>query len=179
MKKRPHLPAPGHLHFVTVITRKRIPLFRSAALCQEFFAALKEVKRRFPFELYAYVLLPDHLHLLLNPSDADISRLMQKIKSVAGRRIVGTLKNSQAHRTLLALRKVKPGRRAHSHDVFQDSFRDLELWSPWMIRQKVDYIHKNPVNERLAENAGAYPWSSWRAVNELSGEPLPVDPLVL
>ena len=179
MKKRPHLPAPGHLHFVTVITHQRIPLFRSAALCQRFFATVKAVKARFPFELYAYVLLPDHLHLLLRPNDGDISRLMQKIKSVAARTILGRLKGAQAQKTLLALRKVKAGRRAHSYEVFQDSFRDLELWSPWMIRQKIDYIHKNPVNEQVAETVGSYPWSSWRAINEHSQEPLAVDPLPL
>ncbi len=150
MKKRPHPPSAGHLHFVTVITHGRIPLFRSSVLCQEFFAALKEVKARFPFELYAYVLLPDHLHLLLRPNDGDISHLMQKIKSLAARKLLAS---------------------------FQDSFRDLELWSPWMIRQKIDYIHTNPVNERLADNAAAYSWSSWRAINEHSQEPLAVDPL--
>lgn len=179
MKKRPHLPTPNCLHFVPVITYKRTRLFRSAALCREFFSALREVRGRFPFELYAYVLLPDHFHVLVKPIDSDISRLIQKIKSLTARRIVGRLKSGQGAAALQVLRKAKHERRSHLYQVFQDSFRDLELWSPWMTRQKIDYIHKNPVNEHLTENAAAYPWSSWRAINELSGEPIAVDPLTL
>ena len=46
-----------------------------------------------------------------------------------------------------------------------------------MVKQKIDYIHKNPINEELAENASAYRWSSWRAINERNGGPIDVDPL--
>jgi REP element-mobilizing transposase RayT len=177
MKKWPHPPSPGVLHFVTVVTQKRLPLFRSSQLCREFFLTLAEVKIRFPFELFAYVLLPDHLHLLLRPPDGDISALMQKIKSLTAKRFVETLRK-QGNKTALArLRKHRPGRRAHAYQVFQDSFRDLQLWSPWMIKQKIDYIHRNPIDEQLVENVASYPWSSWRAVYERSREPISIDPL--
>lgn len=179
MKKWPHSKTPGPLHFVTVTTHKRIPLFRSPSLCQEFFVALVEVKIRFPFELFAYVLLPDHFHLLFRPSDGDISRLLQKIKSLAARKIIERLKKCKSEKVLVALRKARPGRRAHLYRVFQDSFRDLQLWSHWMIKQKIDYIHKNPINEHLAETVAAYPWSSGRAAYERSTGPIAVDPLPL
>ena len=168
---------PGPLHFVTVTTNKRIPLFRPRQLCREFFAAMTEIKTRFPFELYAYVLLPDHFHLLLRPGDGNISRLLQKIKSLAARRIVERLKAMRSHKTLASLKKATLGRREHRHQVFQQSFRDLLLESPWMVKQKIDYIHKNPISERLVENVADYPWSSWRAIHERSGEPVPVDSL--
>jgi putative transposase len=177
MKKRSHPAAPGPIHFVTVATHKRIPLFRSQQLCREFFSALTEVKTRFPFELYAYVLLPDHFHLLLRPGDGNISRLLQKIKSLAARRIVKRLKAMGSHKTLTSLKKATPGRRSHQFQVFQQSFRDLLLQSPWMVKQKIDYIHKNPISERLVENVADYPWSSWRAIHERSGEPVLVESL--
>ena len=55
--------------------------------------------------------------------------------------------------------------------------RCVAMESPWMVKQKIDYIHKNPINERLTENVADYPWSSWEAIYERSGEPIPVDPL--
>ena len=177
MKKRPHPATPGPLHFVTVATNKRILLFHSQHLCREFFTALTEIKSHFSFELYAYVLLPDHFHLVLRPGDGNISRLLQKINSLAARRIVERLKAMRSHKTLTSLKKATPGRREHRHQVFQQSFRDLLLESPWMVKQKIDYIHKNPINERLAKNVADYPWSSWQAIYESSGEPIPVDPL--
>jgi len=179
MKKYPHPRIPGPLQFVTVIVTKQLPLFRSVFLCREFFRAMAGVKASFPFELYAYVLLPDHFHLLFRPPDGDVSRVLQKVKSLAARRVIDRLKSQGAMKVLGALRKPHPGRREHVYKVFQDSFRTLPLWSPWMIKQKIDYIHKNPINERLAENPAAYPWSSWRAIYERSGEPVPVDPLPL
>lgn len=179
MKKWPHPTTPGPLHFVTVTTDKRIQLFRSPALCQDFFTALREIKTRFPFELFAYVLLPDHFHLLLRPRDGDVSGLLQKIKSLTARRIVENLKTNRREKTLAALRKTRPGRRAHSYQVFQESFRDLQLWSPWLIKQKIDYIHKNPIKEKRAENVAAYRWSSWPAVYQRRADPIAVDPLPL
>ena len=177
MKKWPHPPTGGVLHFVTVVTRKRIPLFRSAQLCREFFLTLAEVRARFPFELFAYVLLPDHLHLLLRPTDGDISALIQKIKSLAAKRVLETLRKQGNRTGLTRLIKDRPGRRAHTYQVFQDSFRDLQLWSPWMVKQKVDYIHKNPIEERLVDGVAVYPWSSWRAIYQRENEPISVDPL--
>jgi len=177
MKKAPHPVCLGHLHFVTANTHKRIPLFRSPVLCREFFTSLSEIKIRFPFELFAYVLMPDHFHLLVRPSDGDISRLVQKIKSLTARRVIDTLQTEGNDKSLLALRKPIPGRRAHSYQVFQQSFRDLRLWSSWMIHQKIDYIHANPVNEGLVDNVAAYRWSSCRAMHERTSEPIPIDHL--
>lgn len=118
MKKYHHPRIPGPLQFVTTSVTKRLPLFRSASLCREFFCAVTEINARFPFELYAYVLLPDHFHLLVRPRDGDISRLIQKIKSLTARRIIDTLKTQRDEKALNALWKAKPGRRQHTHRVF-------------------------------------------------------------
>ncbi len=177
MKKAPHPVDPGHLHFATANTNRRIPLFRSPSLCQGFFASLMDLRASFPFELFAYVLMPDHFHLLLRPPDGDISRLVQKIKSLSARRLIETLTANGSNQILQSLRKVNLGRRAHTYQVFQQSFRDLRLWSTWMIHQKIDYIHANPVNEDMAENVAAYRWSSWGTMYEQSQEPIPIDPL--
>lgn len=177
MRKWPHPPAVGPLHFVTVTTHKRIPLFTLNVLCHECVSALAEVRARFPFEIFAYVLLPDHFHLLIRPAHGDVSRLLQKIKSLAARKTLARLKVNRNYKLLAGLRKARPGRRGHFYQVFQESFRDLHLWSLWMVKQKIDYIHKNPLNERLAVNVAAYPWSSWRAIHERCTEPIAVDPL--
>ncbi|MGH9905769.1 MAG: hypothetical protein ACRD8U_09335, partial [Pyrinomonadaceae bacterium] len=61
------------------------------------------------------------------------------------------------------------------HHVWQESFKALPLWSEWMIWQKINYIHANPVKAGLVASARDYRWSSFRAFYSDSGEPLAVD----
>jgi len=61
------------------------------------------------------------------------------------------------------------------HGVWQDSFKSLALWSTWLIWQKINYIHNNPVKAGLVKSAADYKWSSFRAFYHQSDEPLPVD----
>lgn len=51
----------------------------------------------------------------------------------------------------------------------------MALWSAWMIRQKINYIHANPVKAKLVKSAKEYRWSSFNAFYSDANEPLPVD----
>jgi len=48
------------------------------------------------------------------------------------------------------------------HRVWQRRFYDSNVWSDRKIREKLDYMHNNPVERRLVEKPGDWPWSSWR-----------------
>ena len=61
------------------------------------------------------------------------------------------------------------------NQVWQESLKAQPLWSGWMIWQKINYIHANPVKARLVTTAKDYRWSSFRAFYFDSKEPLPVD----
>jgi hypothetical protein len=61
------------------------------------------------------------------------------------------------------------------HRVWQESFKALPLWSGWMIWQKVNYIHANPVKAGLVKSAKDYPWSSFGSFYSKGDEPIPVD----
>jgi hypothetical protein len=49
------------------------------------------------------------------------------------------------------------------HQVWQESFKAIPLWSGWMIKQKINYVHANPVKAKLVRSAGDYDWSSFRS----------------
>jgi hypothetical protein len=61
------------------------------------------------------------------------------------------------------------------HQVWQESFKSVALWSGWMIRQKINYVHANPVKARLVRSARDYYWSSYRSFYSQGDEPLAVD----
>ena len=59
--------------------------------------------------------------------------------------------------------------------MWQESFKAFPLWSGWMINQKNNYIHANPVKARLVKSAADYYWSSYRSFYGQGHEPLAVD----
>jgi hypothetical protein len=61
------------------------------------------------------------------------------------------------------------------YQVWQESFKAVPLWSAWMIWQKINYIHANPVKAGLVSSAKDYRWSSFNAFYSGSDEPLKVD----
>jgi putative transposase len=159
---------PGALHFVTGNLINRTPVFTDHNVCREFFKICNKLKDEWPAKLIAYVLMPDHFHLIVNPRDGNIRGFSGALKSLSAREIINLCGSD------LFLRKT-PDDDGSIHEVWQESFKAQPLWSGWMIWQKINYIHANPVKARLVASAKDYSWSSFRAFYNDSSEPLPVD----
>jgi len=167
-KKWSNLNLAGALHYVTGIVRHRIPIFRQEKCCSAFLEVLANLLRSWPSKLIAFVIMPDHFHLIVNPRDGNIQGFTGALKSLTARQIIDITKD-------VRFKLRKPAKDGSTHQVWQNSFKAFPLWSLWMIRQKIDYIHANPVRARLVTSAKDYKWSSFRAFYSESNEPLPVD----
>ena len=143
---------PGALHFVTANFLNRLPIFKDKACCESFISTLTTLLDEWPCKLIAYVLMPDHTHFIVNPRDGRIKEFTGKLKSLSAIAIV-----KEAHDIRFEVDSEG------SHLVWQDSFKATPLWSAWMIWQKINYIHANPVKARLVKSARDYRWSSFRA----------------
>ncbi len=159
---------PGALHFITGNILNRVPVFKEPAVCDAFFNVLSKLRMEWPAKLIAYVLMPEHFHLIVNPKDGDIRGFTGALKSLGARDIL----NFVCADTFLC---DCPDAEGTSHQIWQDSFKAQPLWSGWMIWQKINYIHANPVKAKLVASARDYRWSSFRAFYFDSNEPLPVD----
>ena len=71
---------PGALHFVTGNFLDRIPVFEQESCCQAFIDELGTLMGEWPCKLIAYVLMPDHTHLIVNPRDGRIREFTGKLK---------------------------------------------------------------------------------------------------
>ena len=167
-KKWSNLNLPGALHYVTGIVRYRIPVFRQEKCCLAFLEVCADLLRSWPSKLIAFVIMPDHFHLIVNPRDGNIQGFSGALKSLLAARIIEITQDNR-------FRLKKPAKDGSIHQVWQDSFKAIPLWSLWMIWQKINYIHANPVKDRLVNSAKDYKWSSFRAFYSESNEPLPVD----
>jgi len=107
--------------------------------------------------------MPDHFHLISNPRDGRIREYTGELKSLSAKKIVEI--SSQEFRV----------RDEDGHLVWQESFKDTPLWSGWMIWQKINYIHANPVKAGLVSSAKDYRWSSFRSLYSQEDNQIAVD----
>jgi REP element-mobilizing transposase RayT len=162
-RKWSNLNLPGALHFVTGNFLDRTKVFTERVCCHSFLEELHSINQKWPSKLIAYVLMPDHFHLISNPRDGRIRELISELKSFSAKRIV---KESKRFRFRLD---------EDSHRVWQESFKAMPLWSGWMIWQKINYIHANPVKAGLVESAKDYQWSSFRSFYSQGDDSIKID----
>jgi REP element-mobilizing transposase RayT len=159
---------PGALHYLTGNVINRVPAFHNSKCCKAFLEVFRSLLTEWPCKVISYVLMPEHTHFIVNPQDGDIKGFAGALKSLSAKKIVEVSNDPRFMRN-------KPDVDGSIRQVWQESFKAMPLWSEWMIRQKIDYIHANPVTARLVRSAQDYPWSSFRAFYEGIEEPLAVD----
>ena len=150
---------PGALHFVTGNVLDRRPIFRQEVNCRAFLSELQTLRFDRACKIIAFVLMFDHFHLIANPRDGDIQTVMNVLKSFSAKSIIKAAADGTFHRR-------------GENKVWQESFKALPLWSGWMIRQKINYIHANPVKADLCLTAEDYPWTSFRSFYREENDPL-------
>lgn len=145
----------GASYFFTVVTYRRRRLFDHETARALLRRALVEVRRRLPFDMYACVLLPDHLHCLWTLPEADddfparwsmVKRLFTKAYLSEGGTSLPVTDSRAAHRELGVWQQ-----RYWEHRI-----RDEQDW-----HRHRDYIHLNPVKHALADEPRDWPWSSF------------------
>ena len=130
----------GDLHFITFSCFRRRPYLLKPSARTIFVEILKEIRSRHGFHLFGYVVMPEHVHLLLdeagafNPSKV-IQVVKQKVSSYFG----------------------------HGRGIpfWQRRFYDFNTWSPGKIKEKLIYMHENPLRRGLVAHPRDWPWSSW------------------
>ncbi|MEE8256340.1 MAG: transposase [Acidobacteriota bacterium] len=167
MQRKHHYYGGNHLHFLTTSTYRRVRLFDSDRFRKNFISTLKRLRTRWGFKIVGYVLMPEHFHLFIQPSEeADPSRIMQSLKEGTAKFIVKNLQeNARVPWCDRMLKKLKlpPSVHLHGpHRVWQRRFYDLNVWSEKKRLEKLNYMHGNPVKRGLAAHPGEWQWSSWR-----------------
>lgn len=160
---------------ITAVTLDRLPVFRTDTLKTIACQALDEARKSGGFAIFAYAVLPDHLHLITDgarkPSDT-----LRFLKGIISHRVIEYLKGGGYTASLEKLRGSTEAR-DHRYSLWQHHSNVALLTTEAMFMQKVNYIHMNPVRSGLVEKAEDYRWSSarcWRGCT-FEDEPLQVD----
>jgi REP element-mobilizing transposase RayT len=161
----------GVLHCITINVRDRVQAFRGESFARAAAEILHLQCLEHPAKLIAYVIMPEHIHAILNPRDGDILRFLAQFKPAVTMRIAEIAGAMQNQRILDWLRM--PDGRLH---LWQDGKHNFHLYSERLIWQKINYIHTNPIARKLVKTAVEYPYSSFRAMYQLDEEIIvPID----
>ena len=163
-------------YYFTTVAHKRLPIFRTEKLKQVLCDAFNEVRNKHGILILAYVIMPDHVHLLVY-SEREMKDALRLLNGVAARRVIQHLKENGYERSLFKLRgEIRE--RNHKHSVWQHHPDSLNIHGEDTFRQKVEYIHQNPVRAGLVETASDYLYSSVRCwAGKSEDEPLLTDHL--
>lgn len=161
--------------FITAVANHRLPVFQTEALKQLTGDAINEARNSCGFLLFAYVFMPDHVHLLTD-APRKPSQVLQYIKGISGHRVIDYLKVAQHESSLQKLRHVD-WKRNHRYSLWQHDSDIFTVNSESKFMEKVNYIHMNPVRAGLVERPQDYDWSSARQWSRTprADEPLQVD----
>ena len=122
--------------FISSQTWNRRRLFQTAANAHLFLDTLQHYRREGHYKLHAFVVMPDHIHLLLTPQVITIERALMLIKGGFSRRLESKL------------------------PIWQRGFTDRRMRDRDDFLTHRNYIHHNPVRGRLCQRPEDYPYSS-------------------
>lgn len=161
--------------FISAVAKDRLPVFQSDVIKQLTCQALEQARTSCGFLLFAYVLMPDHVHLLTD-SPRKPSEVLKYVKGNIAHEVIGYLKERNLESSLAKLQHVD-WKRNHRFSLWQHDSDVFSVSSESTFMQKVNYIHNNPVRAGLVERAVDYRWSSARywARIPAEDEPLRID----
>jgi putative transposase len=120
---------------------------------------LDEVRSRYGFRLFGYVVMPEHVHLLISePVKGTPSSVMQVLKQKVSRELGGREETEE-------------------YGFWQRRFYDFNVWSSKKVMEKLEYLHENPVKRGLVGHAKDWRWSSWSHYARHERGLIVIDPL--
>jgi putative transposase len=173
-KQLRRIEAPGQARFLTFSCYHRLPLLDNEKIKSLFAHALAALREEGRFDLYGWVVMPEHVHLLVFPHlpAHPISSTLRQLK----RSIAQAVLNRWSQLDAPILSRITD---AHQTRRFWQTGGgyDRNIISQEELLEKLNYIHENPVKRGLAASAADYLWSSARWYAGDRTGPIPIDPI--
>ncbi len=164
----------GDLHFVTFSCYRRLPLLRTIRARNLFVRALGAIRGRYKFLLVGYVVMPDHVHLLISePPKSTPSVILKALKQRVSQDLRRKRRKAASGQLLLPF--TNDGLRLPR--FWQPRFYDFNVYSRYKLREKLEYMHANPVKRGLVKNPGAWMWSSFLFYEKGQSGLIMIDPV--
>lgn len=158
---------PSGVYFVSFATVNWIDVFTRQLYFDILIDSIDYCRKEKGMELYCYCLMPSHVHFIFRSAFDDPAGLLRDFKTFTSKKVLKAIQeNEQESRKEWLLwmfeRAGKKNATTSKHQFWQQHNQPIELWSTKVIRQKIDYIHKNPVEAGFVLNGEDWKYSSAR-----------------
>jgi putative transposase len=152
---------PGHAHGLTFSCVQRKTFLNSKYVKHFLAESINMSREKYNFEVRAYVFMPEHVHILLFPTDDiySVSNILKSIKTSSSRKLINFLEL----RNPKALKYLETGLPWVKYRLWKHGGGyDRNFWSKDELIKQIEYIHNNPIRRELVENPEDWFWSSAR-----------------
>jgi REP element-mobilizing transposase RayT len=155
------------LYFVSFATVYWLDVFTRQIYFDVLAESIKYCRAEKGMELYAYCFMPSHVHLIFRSDNDNPDGLLRDFKSYTAKKLIEAIEtNPQESRKEYLLwffeRAAKKKSNSSKYQFWQHHNQPVELWSESVIKQKIDYIHNNPVKSGFVTNPVDWKYSSAR-----------------
>jgi REP element-mobilizing transposase RayT len=156
----PSFPDPSHLYFITASVIDWKHLFITPEYANIPLNSLAWLQQQKRILLFAFVIMPSHLHAVVKPEQATIAETLQQFGSFTAHEILKKLRTSNQLDLLNVFHQNRRDHR-HEHSIWQD-IQAKNIYSIHFLQEKLEYIHQNPVAKewKLVNDRADYLYSS-------------------
>jgi putative transposase len=153
------------LFFVTLTVTNWIDVFTRRLYNDFIIENLAHCQQTKNLNIYAYVIMTNHIHMVANVADGELGNVLRDFKSFTSKKLVPLIANNlQESRRDWMLKSFefagKYNPQNENHQFWQNGNHPVLLYSPAVIQQKIDYIHDNPVRAGFVGSAHEFWYSS-------------------
>jgi REP element-mobilizing transposase RayT len=153
----------GSIFYITSNIYNRISIFTHPSFVIPIIDSLNYYRYQYACKILGYVIMPDHIHLLIWPQTAlVITDFMRDFKRFTSGRITRQAKLEGKSDWIERFEEAGNETKRADHKVWQDSFWEQDIFTRKFLEQKLNYIHMNPVRAGICANVEDYPYSSYR-----------------
>jgi len=156
---------PGIGYFITITTVGWIDVFTRLRQKHILINSLHYCQQQKGLEIYAYCIMPSHIHMVCKAKDGYIlSDTMRDFKKFTSKKIIDTIIEYPESRREWILDYFSKAcnhlKRNQQYKVWQNGYHAEIVTSNWFIKQKINYIHNNPVVDKIVRYPEDYVFSS-------------------
>jgi len=166
----------GNVYFLTITVVDWVDVFTRHVYKHEIVNALRYCQQSKGLELYAWVIMSNHIHLIAGTKDGfNLSDILRDFKKYTSKKIVELIQTENESRKDWLLKMfsfyAKENSQYSNYHIWQYTNHPVPLFSNEVITQKVNYIHDNPVRAGIVTDATCYKYSSACADSPLKAVP--------
>ena len=162
----------GTLYYVTLTVVGWMDVFTRKEYVYDLMKNIKYCQANKGLDLYAYVIMSNHIHLIAQSNNVPLNILLGNFKSYTSKQLIALIdSNSQESRKEWMMRMFgyygKGNSQNEEYQFWQNGNHPIGLWSPLVIKQKIDYLHNNPVKQGIVAKPEDYLYSSANEFSEI------------